>query len=179
MYSFGHSIVEATNAESGVGSTSFASMGWRNGYLPSINANAGDTFVALEGKLDAALAALDVGASDVAVVSLGRNDTTAAMDATRLAAYNGILDKLVAKGFGQIMCLGAMPDAGFLAAADPGQLNDSISDMVDARGAGDNVVYVNRNNYTAITTADGTHPNDAGYLEMAALDVVSFDPLLP
>jgi hypothetical protein len=179
MYTFGHSIVVGQDAESGAGSTSYNSMAWRNGYLPTIMAKSGYTFVEMNAALPDVLLTVDVAAGDVAVVSLGRNDSTAAMDTTRLAAYNGILDKLVAKGFGQIMCLGAMPDAGFLAAADPGQLNDSIETMVDARGAGDNVVYVDRNNYTAITTVDGVHPNDAGYLEMAALDVVSFDPLLP
>lgn len=105
---------------------------------------------------------------DVAILAIGRNDTSGA--AFR-ASYDSIIGKLLAAGWPKVLCRGITPDqAGtFLLTLDT-----DIQTVVTAR-ANVNVIFISSATWTNIGTNEsppfsGTHPTDAGYITMAGYE---------
>lgn len=170
LISWGHSITFGA-ATSGPAGTNWPVTAANFGYLAGVQAVSGDTIADVQARIDGEIAQLTIAANDVAIVDLGRNDGTAALDATQQSNYNYILSALVTAGFNKVLCLSCMVDTAF----DPTALNASIAALVAAR-AETNIYYLDRSAYTValVPRADGVHPNAAGYAGMVELDKTLF-----
>jgi len=175
LHHFGHSIVAGDAAPTSPAHTDMGRTSSRNGYHFNNLGVSGDTIANARARIDANLALLTVSSSDVMIIDLGRNDGATALDATAQTNLNYIIDACETKGYGTILVLGGLIDAGY----NPytGGQAGSVSSLVTAQ-ANPNVVYVDRSAYTGISTADGVHPNDAGYVTIDGFNVTYIDPLI-
>lgn len=131
------------------------------GFTGGSSGVSGNTIAMLESRMDAVLAAREVTSNDVAIIAIGRNDGTAAWDSAKLASYTNIINKLLAKGYGKVLCRGVMNDTANFTTA-----NASMQSVVTAL-ANTNVIFIDTSTWTGYATSDGVHPNDAGYATLA------------
>lgn len=141
------------------------------GYVATTVGIGGQTIAELEAAMDTYLTAFNsVTSDDVAILAIGRNNIVNAprIDATVKASYDNIIDKLVAKGYGKVICRGVLPNAGHTDTWDDADQNPALEDVVDTI-ANPAVVFLDVST-CPVYTADGpgTHPNTAGYATIAA-----------
>lgn len=137
------------------------------GYVATTAGIAGHTIANLETALTTYLAALTVTANDVAIIAIGRNNTGGAFDAAETTSYTNIINALVTKGYGKIICRGILPSGTH--STEWTAENGSISSIVAGIGNA-NVVFCDVSGLGTYTTqaSDTTHPDAAGYATIAA-----------
>lgn len=126
------------------------------GYVGSTTAVSGHTTANLQSNLSAWLAGYTVSSSDVAVVAIGRNDSV--FDATWETNYTDIINQLLTKGFGKVLCRGVLPEGSNLFPVT----NAAIQARVTA-ASNPNVVFIDTSTWSGIETHDAVHPTQAGY----------------
>lgn len=136
------------------------------GFTGSTCGISGYTIAQLDTLLTTVLPRRTITGSDVAVVAIGRNNTGGAFDAAETTGYQSIISKLLAAGYGTVLCRGLLPH-GDLTTTWPAE-NGSIQSIVTGL-ANPNVKFVDTSGYPAYSTAgdDKTHPTDAGYATLA------------
>jgi len=144
------------------------------GFAGATYGLSGQTIATLKTNIVTTLAALPAaGSLDVAVLAIGRNNLVDSMDATEQSDFNIIVDALVAKGYGRVICRGVLPEAFPFTA-----FNSVMEGLVTAR-ADSKVVYVNTNSWAGIATGDGTHPTIAGYATIRGYAIPAYTPHIP
>lgn len=178
MDQFGDSITAADSiagtADQNRGDSDVLGVAAALGFAGASYGISGQTIAQLKTNIVTQLAALPAaGPLDVAVLAIGRNDLTGDMDATEQSDYAAIIDLLVAKGYGRVLCRGVLPDSQVWTA-----FNNGISSVVTAK-ADPKVVYVNTNSWSGIATGDGTHPTIAGYATVRGYAIPAYTPHIP
>jgi len=163
MVKYGDSIVAAQGATTRGGGDAFT-VASSLGFVGSACGISGNTIAQLRARIDYDIANRTVSAGDVAVLAIGRNNSTG-MSAQDRIDYNYILTALrtvYSKVIAQGVMNGGDGATTFLA------INTDIQMQVIAQ-ADANVVYANVDGLGAYATmgGDGTHPTDAGYITIA------------
>lgn len=141
------------------------------GFIGSTNGVAGLTVPNCQTLIDTAVAARVISADDVAVLAIGRNNSS---DMAAVATeYESCIDKLLAAGYGTVICRGIIPGASTVWTA----ANAVIQGIVEAK-SDPRIVYVNPDGWTGIEYVDTTHPTPAGYLTLAAYALPAYIDVL-
>ncbi len=123
----------------------------------------GYTIAQLDTLLTTTLPQMTVTSNDVAILAIGRNNVGGAFDAAEIASYQSCISKLLAAGFGKVLCRGILPsgDRASLWAAENGSISSIVSGL-----ANPNVIFIDTSACPTYTTVsnDKTHPDAAGYV---------------
>lgn len=163
MVKYGDSIVAAQGATTRGGGDAFT-VASSLGFVGSTCGISGNTIAQLRVRIDHDIANRIVSAGDVAVLAIGRNNSTG-MSAQDRIDYNYILTALRTV-YSKVIAQGVM-NGGDGTTTFP-SINTDIQTQVTAQ-ADANVVYANVDSLGAYATmgGDGTHPTDAGYITIA------------
>lgn len=146
------------------------------GYVGSTNGVSGQTITGAKVMLDNALANKNVGINDVAILAIGGNSASDGIDSTEQNDYNILIDKLLAKGYGTVLCRGILPvDNGAQSLVDAA--NAILKGLVDAR-ANPNVKWVDPVTWTGYEALDDVHPTAAGYVTIGTYALPAYQSLL-
>lgn len=144
------------------------------GGVGSTNGISGLTIGDAKAMLDVVLPLRTVNSTDVAILALGGNSADGGIDQSEQDDYAICMDKLLAKGYSKVMCLGILNKSD----AQP---------IVDAANAVLKAVMLAKNNPKLIwvdpitwtfTTQDGTHPDEAGYTSLVGFATPTYRALL-
>lgn len=166
IHQFGDSITYGGGPAAVPGAVDTTRVAAALGYVGVTGGVAGKTVEEIDTALTTYLAALTVTSNDVAIVAAGRNNPGAAWVAATNTAYDSIISKLLAKGYGKIICRGILPD-GNRATTYPtenGYIQARVTAAADAK-----VVFCDVSSCPTFTTqsSDNTHPDTAGYITIA------------
>ncbi|MEO8640960.1 SGNH/GDSL hydrolase family protein [Pseudomonas sp.] len=145
------------------------------GFVGSTNGISGLTVGAGKTMLDTVLAARTVGTTDVAILALGGNNAEGGIDSTEQADYGLCIDKLLAKGYGKVLCRGILPNTGTPGLVDAA--NASLKAVMDAK-ANPKLAWIDTSTWTGFGTQDGAHPTAAGYVTLSAYAISSYTTAL-
>lgn len=136
------------------------------GFVGSTNGISGLTIGAAKTLLDNVLPLRTVGPNDVAILAIGGNSASGGIDSTEQVDYSALIDKLLAKGYGKVLCRAILPvpDSGSQAAA--AAANVTLKSIVDGK-ANVKVIWVDTSSWVGYETQDGVHPTAAGYVTIA------------
>lgn len=163
LHQFGDSI---TYGVGGLGEVDTLRVAASMGFAGLTLGVSGQTTAQLDTVISGYLANLTVTASDVVILAIGRNDS-GAFNATVQTAYTSIVNKLLAKGYGKVICRAVLPAGNHPGTAQPD--NSIIQSLVTAIGNA-NAVFMDTSGCPAYTTVsnDQTHPDATGYGVIAA-----------
>ena len=165
---YGDSIAFGTGTSPDIGLVDVFPTASHFGYAGATVAVSGETTGELKLRLPTALSQVSVGANDVAVLAIGRNnvaDFNATVQADYLDCINQI--KLV---YGKVICRGIL-GGSFVA------INAIIEGIVTTL-ADPNVTYVSVDSWSDVTYADGVHPDAAGYAAITEHQKTDFASVL-
>lgn len=131
------------------------------GMIGSTNGIGGYTIAQCKTLLDSVLPTKVVTGNDVAILAIGRNDVQGGIDATDQADYLSCINKLLAKGYGKILCRAVLPtpDGSSLWAVQNAALESVVTTLGDP-----NVIWVPTSTWLGYGSSDTTHPTAAGYV---------------
>lgn len=145
------------------------------GFVGSTNGISGQTVGGGKTMLDNVLPLRTVTTNDVAILALGGNNAADGIDSTEQADYGLCIDKLLAKGYGKVLCRGILPNAGAQAAVDAA--NVILKGVMDAK-ANPKLIWIDTSTWNTFTTIDGTHPDAAGYVSIAGYAIPAYTTAL-
>lgn len=137
------------------------------GFVGSTNGISGETITGCKALLDAALPLKTVTSNDVAILAIGGNSASGGIDSTEQADYGLCIDKLLAKGYGKVLCRGILPLADSGATATIIAANVTLKSVMDAK-ANAKLIWVDTSTWIGYETQDGVHPTANGYLTLAS-----------
>lgn len=135
------------------------------GFVGSTNGISGATILVCKTMLDTVLPGRTVSASDVAILAIGGNSASDGIDSTEQADYAACIDKLLAKGYGKVLCRGILPNVPAQALVNAA--NVILKSVMDAK-ANPKLVWIDPTSWTGFETLDNTHPTANGYATLAA-----------
>lgn len=135
------------------------------GFVGSTNGISGATIAVCKAMLDTVLPGRTVSASDVAILAIGGNSASDGIDSTEQADYAACIDKLLAKGYGKVLCRGILPNVPAQALVNAA--NVILKSVMDAK-ANPKLVWIDPTSWTGFETLDSTHPTANGYATLAA-----------
>ena len=141
------------------------------GFVGSTNGVSGQTITGGKAMIDAALALKTVTSNDVAILALGGNSASGGIDSTEQADYGILIDKLLAKGYGKILCRGILPNIGDQNLVN--SCNATLKSIMDAK-ANSKLVWIDPTTWTGFETLDNTHPTANGYLTLATYAIPAY-----
>lgn len=129
----------------------------------------GNTIANLDTNITTYLSRLTVTSADVAVIHIGRNnlvDNSDSLDAGEIASYQSIISKVLAKGYGKVLCRGVLPsgDGTVTWTAGNASIQSIVTGLADSR-----VRFVDVSGCPTFATnsSDNTHPSPAGWTTIA------------
>jgi hypothetical protein len=146
------------------------------GYVGSTNGTGGYTIANLDTQLTTLLTKRQVSASDVAILAIGRNNVTgSAFDGPTITAYQSCITKLLAAGYGKVLCRGILPSASgnFVWAPENGSIHSIVTGL-----ANPNVIFVNTSSWYPFNSSDTVHPSMAGFVTLAGFAVPAYQVAL-
>lgn len=163
LHQFGDSI---TFGVGGLGEVDTLRVSASMGFAGLTMGVSGQTTTQLDTAMAGYLTNLTVTSSDVAVLAIGRNDV-GSFNSTVQTAYTSIINKLITKGYGKIICRAILPSGDHSSTFSTE--NAIIQSLVSAVGNA-NVVYMATSGCPVYSTVsnDLTHPDAAGYGVVAA-----------
>lgn len=174
---YGDSITEGVPFATSVGETDTFRVAAALGYMGGNYGLAGETVSGLNTRATTILANKTgrsaVGANDVAVIAIGRNNTGGAFSAPVIADYQALVNKLLTAGYRRVICRGILPEGANLWPAENGSISSIVTGFADPR-----VKYCDPSSWSGIATGDGTHPTDAGYVTLAGYAVAAYPALI-
>ena len=144
------------------------------GFVGSTTGISGLTISGLKTLLDTVLPARTVGVNDVAILAIGGNSAAEGIDSTEQADYASCIDKLLAKGYGKVLCRGILPNVAAQPLVDAA--NVTLKSVMDGK-ADAKLVWIDPTTW-AFSTDDGTHPNAAGYATLAGYAIPAYTAAL-
>ena len=145
------------------------------GFVGSTNGVSGQTTGGGKAMIDAALAMKTVTANDVAILALGGNSGSGGIDSTEQTDYALCIDKLLAKGYGKVLCRGILPNIG--APELVNAANVTLKAVMDAK-ANPKLIWIDTITWTGFETLDNTHPTANGYLTLAGYAIPAYTAAL-
>lgn len=147
------------------------------GFVGSTNGISGQTITGGKAMIDLVLANKNVGINDVAILALGGNSASDGIDSTEQADYNIMIDKLLTKGYGKVLCRGILPldNSGAQPLIDAA--NNILKGLVTTRND-PRVVWVETVTWTGYETLDGVHPTAAGYVTIGNYALPAYQSLI-
>lgn len=155
LVQFGDSITYGAGVSNKSGQVDTFNTAAYFGYSGATSGVSGETTSQLKTRLTSALPDVFTTGNDIAVLAIGRNDS-APFSAQVQADYLDCINQLRAV-FSKVICRGVLDTGASWAAANT-QIEAIVTDLADP-----NVVYVDVESWTGISTSDGTHPDQAGY----------------
>lgn len=128
------------------------------GFIGSTSGVAGQTVAECSAFMDTVLPGRVITGDDVAVLAIGRNDVSG-LDQTE---YESCINKLVAAGYGTILCRGILPEGAETWVTPNGVIQAAIAAVDNP-----NVLFIDTSSWAGIETADGVHPTPTGYVTIA------------
>lgn len=145
------------------------------GFVGSTNGVNGQTITGLKAQLDNVLPLRTVSSSDVAILAIGGNSAGDGIDLTEQVDYALCIDKLLAKGYGKVMCRGILPNAPAQSLVNAA--NVILKAVMDAK-ADARLIWVDPTTWTGYETLDNTHPTEVGYTTIAGYATPAYTTLL-
>jgi lysophospholipase L1-like esterase len=145
------------------------------GFVGTTVAISGLTIEALKPVLDRVLPRKTVGSTDVAILAIGANNAGAGITSTDQANYLDNINKLLAKGYGKILCRAILPPNEDPSMADPA---NALLKSVVTTLANPKVVWIDTRSWTPWGTIDGAHPTAAGYTTLAGFATPAYSSVL-
>lgn len=142
------------------------------GFVGSTNGISGLTIEGCNALLSVVLPGRIVSGDDVAVLAIGGNNAANGIGPTQQSEYGQCIDKLLAKGYGKVLCRGILP-----VNADLSPANSALKSVVDAK-ADSKVIWVPTETWTNYETLDGVHPTAVGYTAIAAYALPVYSELI-
>ena len=174
MDQYGDSITYGSGPGAGTADTETMQVAAALGFTGSTHGIGGHTIAMGKTLLDTVLPLKTVTYTDVAILALGENDLPT-IDATDKANYSDCIDKLVAKGYGKILCRGILP--GWDGKDTKAAANAELQSVVTAK-ANPNVIWVPTSTWIGYGTDDGLHPNVSGYGTLAGFAAPAYTTAL-
>lgn len=177
MHQFGDSTTNGSTGgnegESEVLRTA-AALGFA-GTTIGVHGQAIDGPTGLDVALDTYLPALTVTSDDVAVLAVGRNNLSTNWTGATDTALASCISKLVAKGYGKIICRSVLPTGtrSSLYPTESGKIQTAVTNA-----ANPNVVFCDISGLPVHSTVDGTHPDAAGYGVIVAYTIPLYRTIL-
>ena len=106
-----------------------------------------------------------IGPNDVAILAIGGNNANEGFDQTEQDNYGLCIDKLLAAGYGKVLCRGILPLVGSESMING--LNDILHGVMDAK-ANPKLIFIDPRTWGTYDTQDGVHPTMAGYDTIAS-----------
>lgn len=144
------------------------------GMVGSTNGIGGYTIAQCISLLDTVLPTKTVTSSDVAILAIGRNNVPT-LTAQDEIDYATCINKLLAKGYGKVICRGILPMPNGVTTFP--SANASLQAVVAAQ-ANPNVIWVPTDTWTGYGSQDGTHPTATGYLTLAGFAAPAYTTAL-
>jgi lysophospholipase L1-like esterase len=132
----------------------------------------GNTTAQLAARLPSILAEKVIGANDVAVIAIGRND--GAPDATWQSNYSSIITNLLNAGYVKVLCRAVLPTP--TGSQTQPTINTAIQAQVTS-AANPKVVFVDTSTWWPYASPDATHPTDAGYVTLNGFEFPAYQAL--
>lgn len=163
IHQYGDSITNGTNQPDLYGEVELLAIGASLGYCGLTLGVSGQTTVQLDTAMASYTPAVTVTSNDVAIIAIGRNDV-ASWTATQVTAYTNIINALLTKGYGKVLCRAVLPNGDGTVLTGRTTVNTSIQSIVTGL-ANPNVIFIGTDDCPLYTTYlnDNTHPNAAGY----------------
>lgn len=172
---FGDSITYGSGPGATQSDTETMAVAASLGFTGSTYGVSGHTIAQCKALLDVVLPLKAVTSADVAILAIGRNNETGGIDAAEQSDYGLCIDKLLAKGYGKVLCRGILP------APSGSQLwtaqNAALQAVVTAKG-NSKVVWVPTSTWIGYDSLDATHPTAAGYATLAGFAVPAYSAAL-
>lgn len=170
LIQFGDSITYGAGVSNNSGQADTFNTAAYFGYSGATSGISGETTSELKARLVGALPGVYTTGNDVAVLAIGRNDSNP-FSAQVQADYLECINQL--RGvFSKVLCRGVL-DTG-MSWAQSNALIESIVDNLNDP----NVIYIDVDSWTGITTEDGTHPDEAGYRTIFNYCKTAYAPFL-
>ncbi len=144
------------------------------GMVGSTHGISGYTIAQCKTLLDTVLPKKTVAAADVAVLAIGRNNVPT-IDSTEQADYGLCIDKLLAAGYGKVLCRAILPTPN--GSSSWVSENAALQAVVTAK-ANPNVIWIPTITWLGYASADNTHPTAAGYVTLAGYAVPAYTAAL-
>lgn len=174
IHQFGDSITAGAGpGATGVNSEIMA-VAAQLGFTGTTIGISGQTIVGCKTMLDNTLPLLTVASTDVAILAIGGNSAAGGIDATKKADYLACINKLLAKGYGKILCRGILPtpDGSDARAIYNVELQSVVTTL-----ANPSVIWIDTSTWVGYDTQDNTHPTSAGYVTIAGYAAPAYTAL--
>lgn len=145
------------------------------GFVGSTVGISGLTIEALKPVLDRVLPTQTITSNDVAILAIGANNAGAGITPTDQSNYLDNINKLLASGYGKILCRAILPPNEDPSLADPANV---LLKSVVTTLANPNVIWVDTRSWTPWGTIDGAHPTAEGYRTLYEFAVRDYPALL-
>lgn len=142
--------------------------------LGMVGSTVGIAGLTIEGMLDVmdlVIPLKRITSSDVAILAIGGNNAGDGFDQTDQDNYAACIDKLLAAGYGKIMCRGIMPLAGSESLINT--LNDILRGVMEAK-SNSKLIFIDPRSWGIYETEDNVHPTIAGYTTIAAKAIPAY-----
>ena len=147
------------------------------GYDPLTLGISGLTTSGLDTNIADWLSKTPATSNDVAVLAIARNDVGGTFSAPVTTAFNSVLNKLIAKGYGKILVRGILPagDRNTTWPLENASIQSCIATVNNAK-----LIFVDTSTCPVYVTEsnDLTHPTLAGYITVAAYLVPKYKTAL-
>uniref|UniRef100_UPI003B3BBEC3 SGNH/GDSL hydrolase family protein n=1 Tax=Sphingomonas sp. TaxID=28214 RepID=UPI003B3BBEC3 len=170
----GDSITQGDIFDSNCGATDTYRVAAARGYAAGNLGVAGNTTAQLQARIDAALATMPSrGTNDIAIIAISRNDNTyntdvggndGSFDQATIDNYTYIINALLAKGFGTVLCRGVLPETIGSYPLKSASIQSIVTNMANPK-----VKFVSMADMGTVNRPDGVHPDALGYSQLAAI----------
>ena len=141
------------------------------GFAGSTVGVSGHTIAQCKTLLDTVIPLKTVTSADVAILAIGRNNVSGGIDSTEQADYLSCINKLLAKGYGKVLCRAILPDPNGveLWTAQNAALQAVVTTLADPK-----VIWVPTSTWLGYGSSDGLHPTAAGYVTLRGYAIPAY-----
>lgn len=175
MDQFGDSITYGSGPGASQADTETMAVAAALGFAGSTVGVSGHTIAQCKTLLDTTLPLKTVTSADVAILAIGRNNTSGGIDSTEQADYLSCINKLLTKGYGKVLCRAILPDpnGAELWTAQNAALQAVVTTLGDPR-----VIWVPTSTWLGYGSSDGLHPTAAGYVTLRGYAIPAYTSAL-
>lgn len=145
------------------------------GMVGSTYGIAGYKIAQCKALIDSVVPIKTISPNDVAILAIGRNNVGVGINATDQADYGLCIDKLLAAGYGKVLCRAVIPTPNGSSLWTT--QNAALQAVVTAK-ANPNVIWVPTSTWLGYDSQDATHPTAAGYATLAGFAAPAYTTAL-